>query len=333
MYKETLFLVNDNEEKSFLIALDKRSGRELWKVDRDEKSNWATPFIWDHHERTEMYLRSSACPLFPNGRHVALRAGGHVADRHSDAVGSQGLLYVAAVTFADSTFDPFGVRPEPRGRHPHKEDNEDRNDYIVWCQKKAGPYHPSPVVHGGFVYVLLDKGFLACHDAKTGKEIYRERIDPNSDKFTASPWAAGGKIYCLSEDGDTFVIRAGPTFEVLAKNSLDEMCLATPALIRGNILLRTSTSFHRVRGKVTGKDRGFGIESRGPQLSFQPLRALALFFPLFGEFNIGSKLAAIWPEHLQFAINDLEADLETWAHPGGHVGNVFQVVPFPQPAP
>ena len=76
------------------------------------------------------------------------------------------------------------------------------------------------MLHQGRVYVLLDKGFLSCYDALTGKEIYkRERIDPNSDKFTSSPWAADGKINCLSEDGDTYVIRAGDKFEVLGKNA------------------------------------------------------------------------------------------------------------------
>jgi len=103
------------------------------------------------------------------------------------------------------------------------------------------------VLYQGRIYVLLDRGFLACYDATTGKEVYgRQRIDPNSDKFTASPWAADGKLYCLSEDGDTYVIRAGAEFEVLGKNSLDAMCLATPALSRGNILLRTASKLYRI---------------------------------------------------------------------------------------
>ncbi|MCI0638023.1 MAG: PQQ-binding-like beta-propeller repeat protein, partial [Gemmataceae bacterium] len=126
-------------------------------------------------------------------------------------------------------------------------DKATSNEFIVWSKPQAGAYHPSPVVYGGYIYVLLDRGFLSCYDAKTGKEVYaRERIDPGSDKFTASPWAADGKIYCLSEDGDTYVIKAGPDFEVLAKNSLDEMCLATPALVRGSIILRTASKLYRI---------------------------------------------------------------------------------------
>ena len=95
--------------------------------------------------------------------------------------------------------------------------------------------------------MLLDRGFLSCYDALTGKEIYnKQRIDGGSDKFTASPWAADGKVYCLSEDGETFVIPAGDTFEVLAKNPLNEMTLATPALVRGNIVLRTASKLYRI---------------------------------------------------------------------------------------
>ena len=88
---------------------------------------------------------------------------------------------------------------------------------------------------------------MSCYEASTGKEVYnRQRIDTNGDKFTASPLAADGKIYCLSEDGDTYVIRGGEKFEVLQKNSLSEMVLATPALVRGNILLRTASKLYRI---------------------------------------------------------------------------------------
>jgi hypothetical protein len=88
---------------------------------------------------------------------------------------------------------------------------------------------------------------LACYDARTGKEVYgKQRIDPDSDKFTASPWAYNGKIFCLSEDGDTFVIRAGPRFEVLGKNPLGEMCLSSPAVTRDSLVVRTMTKLYRI---------------------------------------------------------------------------------------
>jgi hypothetical protein len=94
---------------------------------------------------------------------------------------------------------------------------------------------------------LLDRGFFTCHDARTGKEIYgRQRLDPAAAAFTASPWAYNGKLFALSEDGDTHVIRAGPEFQVLHKNSLADMCMATPAIACGSLILRTASRLYRI---------------------------------------------------------------------------------------
>ncbi len=155
-------------------------------------------------------------------------------------------LYVTSGYVMDLTRPLYAIKPGADGDITLKA-KETTNASIAWTQKSAGPYHPTPVLHQGRIYVLLDKGFLSCYDAESGKEIYaRKRIDPGSDKFTSSPWAADGKIYCLSEDGETFVIRAGDSFEVLGKNALDEMTLATPALVRGNIVIRTASKLYRI---------------------------------------------------------------------------------------
>lgn len=92
-----------------------------------------------------------------------------------------------------------------------------------------------------FYYTLYDRGLMTAHDARTGQEVYgKQRIDPASGAFTASPWAYNGKIFVLSEDGDTFVIEAGPQFKMIRKNSLDEMCMATPAVSGGSLVVRTA---------------------------------------------------------------------------------------------
>src|SRR5262249_10973353 len=125
--------------------------------------------------------------------------------------------------------------------------DQSASDAIAWCQRLAGPYHPSPLVYGDYLYVLYDRGMLSCFEAKTGKEVYgKQRLGVGATAFTASPSAAGGHIYCLSEDGDTFVVQAGPEFKVLGKNSVDEMCLATPAPVRGSLLLRTQSKLYRI---------------------------------------------------------------------------------------
>ena len=105
-------------------------------------------------------------------------------------------------------------------------------------------------MYGDYYYTLFDRGFVTCHEAKTGKEVYgKQRLDPASGAYTSSPWAYNGKIFCLSEDGDTFVLQAGPEYKLLGKNSLDEMCMATPAIVNGSLIIRTASKLYRISKK------------------------------------------------------------------------------------
>jgi hypothetical protein len=98
--------------------------------------------------------------------------------------------------------------------------------------------------------VLYDRGLLACYEAKTGKEVYsRQRLTRGAAAFTASPWAHDGKVFCLSEDGETFVVEAGPKFKLLGRNKLGEMALATPALTDRGLFLRTQKHLYCLRRK------------------------------------------------------------------------------------
>jgi outer membrane protein assembly factor BamB len=158
-----------------------------------------------------------------------------------------GLLYVTSGYVLDQRKPLFAVRPGARGDISLEAD-QTGNEYIAWCQKKAGPYNPSPIVYSDYLYVLYDMGLLACYNAKTGEEVYgKRRIGPGVRAFTSSPWAYGGKIFCLSEDGDTFVIRAGPQFELLGKNSLGELCMATPAIVGDGLIIRTESHVFRIK--------------------------------------------------------------------------------------
>jgi hypothetical protein len=157
-----------------------------------------------------------------------------------------GLLFLASGYVGDNVRPVFAVRPSARGDISLKE-SETGNEYIAWYQRQAGPYNPSPLVYGDFYYTLLDRGMMTCHEARTGREIYgKQRIDPETTAFTASPWAYNGKIFALSEDGDTFVIQSGQQFKVLGKNPLDELCMATPAIARGSLIVRTASKLYRI---------------------------------------------------------------------------------------
>jgi outer membrane protein assembly factor BamB len=241
-----LYVVNDNEEQSYLAAYDARSGRELWRVNRDERTNYSTPLIWTNDLRTEIVttgtgrVRSydlNGHPLWDIRKMSVLTVPSPLA-RH-------GLLFVSAGYIQDPHKPVYAVRPGASGDISLKP-GETRSEFIAWSNTQVSSYQPSPIIVGDYYYTLLDRGFLTCHDARTGKEIYgRQRISAESSGFSASPWSYNGRIFALSEDGDTFVIQAGPEFKILGKNSLDEMSMATPAVANGSLILRTANTLYR----------------------------------------------------------------------------------------
>ncbi len=158
-----------------------------------------------------------------------------------------GLLVVTSGYINTPIRPLFAIRPAATGDITLGED-QIANEYVVWCQRKRGPYNPSPILYGDYLYVLFDRGMIACYDAQTGEEVYgKQRIGPGARAFTSSPWAYDGKLFCLSEDGDTFVIQAGPEFKLLGKNSLGELCMATPAITRDSLIIRTESQLLRIR--------------------------------------------------------------------------------------
>jgi outer membrane protein assembly factor BamB len=250
LHKGRVYIVNDNDEKSFLVAVDGRTGDEVWRVSRDEKSNWATPFVWENEKRTEIVTPGTGkVRSYSLDGRLLWELGGMSVITIPTPSAQDGMLYVSSGYVMDFKHRPvFAVRPGARGDITLKS-GETKNTSIAWCQKMAGPYNPSPVVYGNYVYVLYDLGLLACYDARTGKKVYKKQRLPGNPKCTASPLAADGKIYCLSEDGDTYVVQAGSEFKVLGRNRLDDMCLATPAAVRGSLVIRTATKLYRIGRK------------------------------------------------------------------------------------
>jgi outer membrane protein assembly factor BamB len=247
LHQGRLYIVSDTEEQSFIAAYDAPSGRELWRVDRDEDTNYSTPFIWENDVRTEIVTtgRGRVRSYDLNGRALwdirrmsVLTVPTPVA-RH-------GLLFVSAGYIQDPHRPVYAVRPGAAGDISLGA-GETQSRFIAWSDTRLSSYQPSPIVVGDYYYTLLDRGFLTCHDARTGKEIYgRQRISAESSGFSASPWSYNGRIFALSEDGDTFVIQAGPEFKILGKNPLDEMSMATPAVANGSLIIRTANTLYRL---------------------------------------------------------------------------------------
>jgi len=250
VHGDLLFVVNDNEDSSFLAALDTRTGTEKWRATREEGTNWVTPFVWEHEQRTEL-ITAGTGRVRSYSLHGKLlwEFGGMSSIAIPQPFAAHGLLYVSSGYIGDQNRPVFAVKPGASGDITLAEGAQS-NDWIVWFLPQAGAYNPTPLVYGDHLYTLLDRGFFTMHDAKSGALVYdKQRIERGASAFTASPWAYNGKIFVLSEDGDTFVIDAGKEFKVVAKNSLDEMCMATPAIAGGSLYLRTRGHLYRLTNK------------------------------------------------------------------------------------
>ena len=247
LHKDRLYIVNDNATESFIAAYDKRTGAQVWRVVRDEIEGWSTPFVWENALRTEIVTAGMRkVRSYDLDGKLLWELAGMTGNVVPTPFAGAGLVYISSGYPGANPRPVYAIRPGASGDISLKP-GESSNEYIVWYQPLLGTYNTSSLVYGNYHYTLLDRGFLVCHDARTGKEVYsRQRISAESSGFTASPWAYNGRIFLLSEDGDTFVIQAGPEFKVLGKNSLEEMSLATPAVVRGSVILRTQSSVYRI---------------------------------------------------------------------------------------
>ena len=249
LYEGKLYIVDDNDEKSFIVAFDAKTGEEAWRTDRDEKSNWATPYVWKNDQRTEIITPGTGkVRSYDLDGKLLWEFSGMSSITIPTPFSKFGMLYVSSGYVMDKLRPLYAIRPGASGDISLKEE-ETTNEFIAWTQKQAGPYNTSPVIYGDNIYVLYDRGFFSAYDAKTGTEVYKQERIPEGRAFTASPWAYDGKIYCLNEDGVTFVIKAGPEFEILHTNSLgdDVMCMATPAVIGDKLLIRTDTQVYCIQ--------------------------------------------------------------------------------------
>ncbi len=246
-----LFIVNDNDEHSELLAFDAKTGNELWRIDRDEKSNWATPLLWENAGRTELVTTGTgAVRSYDLGGKLLWSLHGLSSIHIPTPIAGGDLLFVSSGFIADKLRPVYAIRPGASGDISLKP-GETTNGFIAWHKPLAGPYNPSPLFYEGRFYVLYDRGLISCFEARTGKVLYdRERL-PEGFAFTSSPWAAGGRVFCLSEDGVCYVIRAGHKFELLHTNKLaeDDMCMATPALVGERLLIRTAARMYCIRSR------------------------------------------------------------------------------------
>ena len=250
---ERLFLQIDNEEKSFLVALNAETGDELWRVSRDERTNHSSPVVWKNKVRTELVTSGSrkVRSYDPATGKILweLEIGGRC---YSSPVGDAEMLYVGSEPGMGMNGGGggglFAVKAGATGDLTLKE-HETSNAGIAWSTPRGGPEKASPLLYQGHLYVVKNNGgVITCYDKPTGKQLYRKRI-PEAAAFWTSPWAAEGKIFCLDDAGTTHVLDAGPEFKVLGTNKLNEQFWASAAVADGSIYLRGVDNLYCIRTK------------------------------------------------------------------------------------
>jgi outer membrane protein assembly factor BamB len=249
VHEDQLFLVYDNMEESWIASLDSETGERLWLTPREETHSWSTPFVWQNELRTEVVVpgkhRNRSYSL--DGK-LLWEFDGQMSNLVIPSpFAAHGLCYIGSGYVGDSHRPTFAVRPGASGDITPEGDFTD-SEFIEWYQGTSSAYNTSQIVYGDYLYTLYDQGFLTCHNAKTGEKVYGKKRFSPSGSFTASPWAYNGKLYCLSEDGLTYVLSAGPRFEVVRTNALGELCLATPAIAGDRLLARTASKLYCVGG-------------------------------------------------------------------------------------
>ena len=241
-----VYIVVDSEEQSYIAALSAEAGAEVWQVARDEGSNWSTPFVWEHEQRTEIVTTGTdRVRSYDLEGQLLWELSGMSTIVVPTPTAAHGLLYVESGYLADFLRPVYAIRPGATG-DISLADEASSNDYVAWSLPRGGSYHPSPLVYGDYYYTLLDRGLMTCHDARTGEEVYGRQRIVVGEGFTASPWAYNGKIFALSEEGTTYIIEAGPDFQVIGANPLDEFTMATPAILDDSLIIRTSNAVYRV---------------------------------------------------------------------------------------
>jgi outer membrane protein assembly factor BamB len=227
LYQDLLILLCDHSPASYLLAVDKRTGKDRWKTDRGRgRSSYTTPFVVDAASGPELIVNSSE------------RVDAY--DPKTGAflwhVGGPNQFPIPAPTFHDGVVymsrgyrsGPYmAVRPGGRG--------DVSSSHIVWQVNTGAPYISSLVYDAGLLYMANDVGAITVIDASTGNKVWQERVD---GIFSASPVAADGKIYFVSETGETIVLRSGREPRIIARNDIGERLMASPAISNGQIFLR-----------------------------------------------------------------------------------------------
>lgn len=238
------------DDPSYLLKIDKLTGKTLWRVERPTKAIMESP---DSYTTPALVQAGGSAEI--------VVTGGDVATGHDPATGKElwrldGLnpdnqamyrIVASPVVFGGTVIVPTRERPMHAIRAGGRGDVT--KTHVLWSFDN-GPDVPTPVTDGTYVYIVRDNGTMWCLDLKTGQPLYsRERLPPGT--YSGSPVLADGRLYVTNEDGVTAVVKAGPTFELLARNELGEYTLSSPAISGGQIFIRTDAALYAIGPKAS----------------------------------------------------------------------------------
>ncbi len=224
LVKDKLIVLVDHWGQSYLLAVDPKTGENVWKTDRSASVNWSTPLpvkVGDHTELLVFGTYEATSYDAMSGSKLWTVDGMHMQCIPSPIVEGK-------VAFACSGVSTMAIKLDGKTGNRTKKG-------VLWTNKKANAYVPTPIVYKGLIYIPGDRGIGTCLDAKTGKVVWKKRL---GSRYHASPIAGDDKIYFADKDGAVHVVQAGREFKVLAQNYMDEMIVASPAISGGNIFLR-----------------------------------------------------------------------------------------------
>ncbi len=245
IYKDLVIVQCDQQKGSFLTAVDIKTGNTVWNTTRNELPSWGTPTIYPGKDRVELVTNGANFirGYDPETGKELWRLGGSSKITAPTPIFAGDLIVVASGRRPEMPI--FVIRAGASGDISLKE-GETTNKYVVWARQKSGPYMPTPLIYQNYLYILRNQGILACYDLARGEEIYVERIPHQGSGFSGSPVASDGRIYLPGEDGDIFVIRAGPKFELLGKNSMGQLLMSTPAISDGMMFVRAQNDLFAI---------------------------------------------------------------------------------------
>jgi outer membrane protein assembly factor BamB len=237
---DSLFLKFDQEGNSYMVTLDKRTGDEIWRVQRDEPSSWSPPLVLTHNGVRQVVVSASnkVQAYDPTSGRIIWESAGLGTNVIPAPVTTGGLVFVMS-----------GHRdPNLLAIRLGREGDLTGTDAIVWTNNRGNAYTASPILHDDKLYILTDSGMLSCLNALTGEPYYQQQRMPQPYNFKSSPVGADGRLYLASEEGDVIVIAMGEEFEVLAVNTLsDQTFIASPAIAGGSLYLRSQEALYHIR--------------------------------------------------------------------------------------